>query len=78
MTAKWFLWLVAALIGSAVAFTPATFAATKDSKKAEKAAAQPCAPAPKMEEKKSEKAAAEGEKKPAKKAGKKKPEKGTK
>ena len=47
MRGKWFLWLVAALIGSALAFAPMIFAAEK---KAEKAA-QPCAPA-KMEEKK--------------------------
>lgn len=44
MRGKWFLWLLAALIGSALTFAPMTFAA-------EKKAAEPAAPA-KMEEKK--------------------------
>ena len=44
MRGKWFLWLLAALIGSALAFPPMIFAA-------EKKAAEPSAPA-KMEEKK--------------------------
>src|SRR3990172_131732 len=48
MRSKWFLWVVAVLIGSALAFAPMTFAAEK---KAEKKAAEPAAPA-KMEEKK--------------------------
>lgn len=65
MKGKWFLWLVAVLIGTAVAFPPMISAA-------EKKAAQPCAPA-KMEEKKEEKA--EKKAKKAKKAAKKKAEK---
>ena len=44
MRSKWFLWVVAVLIGSALAFAPMIFAA-------EKKAAEPSAPA-KMEEKK--------------------------
>lgn len=48
MRGKWFLWLLAALIGSVLTFAPMTFAAEK---KAEKKAAEPAAPA-KMEEKK--------------------------
>jgi len=62
MKSKWFLWLIAVLIGTALAFPTMIFAA-------EKKAAQPCAPA-KMEEKKEEKA-----EKKAKKAAKKKAEK---
>jgi len=46
MRSKWFLWVVAVLIGSALAFAPIVSAAEK-----EKKAAEPSAPA-KMEEKK--------------------------
>ncbi len=64
MRSKGFLWLVAILIGSALAFPPMISAA-------EKKAAQPCA-AGEMKEKKEEK---KEEKKKAKKAAKKKAEK---
>lgn len=64
MRSRWFLWLVAVLIGSALAFPPIISAAEK-----EKKAAQPCA-AGEMKEKKEEK-----KEKKAKKAAKKKAEK---
>ncbi|MEK6602446.1 MAG: hypothetical protein AABZ09_11235 [Candidatus Binatota bacterium] len=48
MRNRWFLWLVAILIGSALAFPPMISAA-------EKKAAQPCAPAAMKEEKKAAK-----------------------
>lgn len=48
MRSKEFLWLVAVLVGSALAFPPMISAA-------EKKAAQPCAPAAMKEEKKAEK-----------------------
>ena len=51
MNTRWFLWLVAVLIGSALAFPPMISAAEK----AEKKAAQPCAPAMKEEKKAPEK-----------------------
>lgn len=58
-----FLWMVALLIGTALALPPVISAAEKE-KKAEKKAAQPCAPAEmkekkegKKEEKKAKKAA---------------------
>lgn len=70
MRSKGFLWLVAILIGSALAFPPMISAA-------EKKAAQPCA-AGEMKEKKEEKKKEKKEKKEekkAKKAAKKKAEK---
>jgi hypothetical protein len=58
MRTRWFLWLVAVLIGSVLAFPPMISAAEKAAeKKAEKKAAQPCAPAA-MEKKAPEKAKA--------------------
>lgn len=65
MRSKWFLWLVAVLIGSALAFPPIISAAEK-----EKKAAQPCA-AGEMKEKKEEKKDAKKAKKAAKKKGEK-------
>ena len=50
MRSKGFLWLVAVLVGSALAFPPMISAAEK-----KKEAAQPCAPAAMKEEKKAEK-----------------------
>ena len=64
MRSKWFLWLVALVIGTALAVPP-VFSAAEKEKKAEKKAAQPCAPG---EMKKED----EKEKKPAKKAAAKK------
>lgn len=49
MKSRWFLWLVAVLIGTALAFPPVISAAEK---KAEKKAAQPCAAGEMKEEKK--------------------------
>jgi len=53
MRTRWFLWLVAVLIGSVLAFPPMISAAEKKTEKA----AQPCAPAA-MEKKAPEKAKA--------------------
>ncbi|MBI4487852.1 MAG: hypothetical protein HY694_02095 [Deltaproteobacteria bacterium] len=65
MRSRWFLWLVAVLIGTSLAFPPMISAAEKKEKKA----AQPCAAG---EVKKEE---AKKEEKKAKKAAKKKAEK---
>jgi hypothetical protein len=65
MKSRWFLWLVAALIGTALAVPPVIIAAEK-----EKKAAQPCAPG-EMKEKKEEKKEEKKVKKAAKKEAKK-------
>ena len=57
MKTRWFLWLVAVLIGSVLAFPPMISAAEKAAEKKAEKAAQPCAPAA-MEKKAPEKAKA--------------------
>ena len=57
MRSKWFLWLVALVIGTALAVPP-VFSAAEKEKKAAKKAAQPCAP---MKEKKPKAMSATGE-----------------